>query len=165
MAETGTRAIVYVDMDGVLVDFESGKTSLQQRNATETTHASPASTPKQGEKEASARFRAAERATVKLSLQVVGDPTLRAKSVIEVRGISPLLSGKYYVTEVKHLISRSGYTCDLKLTRDGKGRLPTPNAQAQQGEPNRQQAKDKDEPRQVENVDPETGETRVEYYP
>ena len=24
MAETGTRAIVYVDMDGVLVDFESG---------------------------------------------------------------------------------------------------------------------------------------------
>jgi phage protein D len=147
------------------VDPESGETSLEQRNATATTHASPASTAKQVEKEASARFRAAERATVKLSMQVVGDPTLRAKSVVEVRGISPLLSGKYYVTEVRHSISSSGYTCDLKLTRDGKGRVPTRKAQAQQGEPNRHQAKDKDEPRQVEAVDAETGKTRVEYYP
>jgi phage protein D len=148
-----------------VVHPETGDTSRQQRSATQTTHSSAASSTAQVRREAGARFRAAERATVKLSLTVVGDPTLRAKSVIEVRGISPLLSGKYYVNEVKHAVSSSGYTCDLKLTRDGKGRLPTIRAQPQQGQRNRQEPKYKDRPREVEVVDRETGETHVEYHP
>jgi phage protein D len=124
-----------------VVDRETGETSLQERNATTSVHPTSAPTPAAAERESAARFRRAERETVKLALQVVGDPTLRAKQVVEVRGISSLLSGKYYVTEAKHVISSSGYVVDLKLTRDGTGarRGAGPNArgQPQGGEPNR----------------------------
>jgi hypothetical protein len=88
-----------------VVDPETGSTSLQQRNATVSAHPTAASTPEAAKREAEARFRAAERDTVKLSLQVVGDPTLRAKTIIEVRGIlSPpvdLRSDSTDVTEIQ----------------------------------------------------------------
>ena len=75
-----------------VVDRETGETSLQERNATTSVHPTSAPTPAAAERESAARFRRAERETVKLALQVVGDPTLRAKQVVEVRGISSLLS-------------------------------------------------------------------------
>jgi hypothetical protein len=100
---------------------------------------------------------------MKLSMNVVGDPTLRAKSIVEVRGITQLLSGKYYVTEVKHVVSGSGYTCELKLTRDGTGRMAKKVAQEQRGERNRTRPRNDGEVTQVEAVDPETGSTRIEY--
>jgi hypothetical protein len=146
-----------------VVDPETGATSLETRNATTSVHPTASSTMKRAEREAAARFRAAERSTVKLSMQVVGDPTLRAKTVVEVRGVTPLLSGKYYVTEVKHVLTGAGYTCELKLTRDGIGRLAGRTAQAQQGERNRAVPRTDGEITQLEVVDPETGGTRVEY--
>ncbi len=81
-----------------VVDPETGSTSLETRNATATVHPTSASTEGRARRESAARFRRAERATVKLSMRVVGDPTLHAKSIVEVRGVSGLLSGKYYVT-------------------------------------------------------------------
>lgn len=151
-----------------VVDRETGETSLQERNATTSVHPTSAPTPAAAERESAARFRRAERETVKLALQVVGDPTLRAKQVVEVRGISSLLSGKYYVTEAKHVISSSGYVVDLKLTRDGTGarRGAGPNArgQPQGGEPNRTTpATGTSTVTELERVDPETGRTVVEY--
>ncbi|MFH0899378.1 MAG: contractile injection system protein, VgrG/Pvc8 family, partial [Pseudomonadota bacterium] len=116
-SETVERATLGETVE--VIDQETGATSLQVRNATASVHPTAASTTKQATRESAARFRAAERSTVKLSMQVVGDPTLRAKSIVEVRGITPFLSGKYYVSEVKHAVSGSGYTCELKLTRDG----------------------------------------------
>jgi hypothetical protein len=151
-----------------VVDRETGETSLQERNATTSVHPTSAPTPAAAERESAARFRRAERETVKLALQVVGDPTLRAKQVVEVRGISSLLSGKYYVTEAKHVVSSSGYVVDLKLTRDGTGarRGAGPNArgQPQGGEPNRTTpATGTSTVTELERVDPETGRTVVEY--
>jgi phage protein D len=146
-----------------VVDPETGATSLQTRNATASVHPTSAPTAGRASRESDARFRRAERATVKLSLRVVGDPTLHAKSIVEVRGISGLLSGKYYVTEVKHVISSSGYTCDLKLTRDGQGQRARRLAQEQRGERNTSRARTDGEMTQVEVVDPETGATRIEY--
>jgi phage protein D len=146
-----------------VVDPETGSTSLETRNATASVHPTASSTSKRAERESAARFRAAERSTVKLSMNVVGDPTLRAKSIVEVRGITPLLSGKYYVTEVKHVVSGSGYTCELKLTRDGTGRMAKKVAQEQRGERNRTRPRNDGEVTQVEAVDPETGSTRIEY--
>lgn len=102
-----------------VVDPKTGETSLQERNATTSVH--PTSASSAAGRESAARYRRVERETVKLSMQVVGDPTLRAKQVVEVRGISSLLSGKSYVTECKHLISSSSYVVDWKLTRDGTG--------------------------------------------
>lgn len=146
-----------------VVDPETGATSLQTRNATASVHPTSAPNAGRASRESDARFRRAERATVKLSLRVVGDPTLHAKSIVEVRGISGLLSGKYYVTEVKHVISSSGYTCDLKLTRDGQGQRARRLAQEQRGERNTSRARTDGEMTQVEVVDPETGSTRIEY--
>jgi phage protein D len=145
---------------------ETGATVLETRNATATVHSTSATTQGKTIRESEARFRRAERAAVKLSLQVVGDPTLRAKSLVEVRGISSLLSGKYYAEEVKHVISSSGYVCDLRLTRDGVGRRRgvAPQAQREQGG-----TRNQSEPRtdgamtEVEAIDPERGGTRVEY--
>jgi phage protein D len=146
-----------------VVDPESGSTSLESRNATASVHPTSAPTAGRAARESAARFRRAERATVKLSMQVVGDPTLHAKSIVEVRGVSGLLSGKYYVTGVKHVISSSGYTCELKLTRDGQGRRARQVAREQRGERNTSRPRTDGEMTQVEAVDPETGATRIEY--
>jgi hypothetical protein len=167
--ETGRTSVAPVEpaapADGDIFTGEPEMSVLDARNATEAGHATPAATPTRARGEADARFRRAERASVKLSLQVVGDPTLRAKSVVEVRGISPLLSGKYYVAELRHTVNGSGYVCDLKLTRDGKGRhtrggQPAP---AQGGEHNEAQPAKGAEPVLVETIDPETGRTRIEF--
>ena len=100
---------------------------------------------------------------MKLSLRVVGDPTLHAKSLVEVRGISGLLSGKYYATDVKHVVSSSGYVCELKLTRDGSGRRARQVAQEQRGERNQSEAGAAAAVTEVEVVDPESGATHIEY--
>ena len=146
-----------------VVDPETGATSLETRNATASVHPTSASTEGRAGRESAARFRRAERATVKLSMRVVGDPTLHAKSIVELRGVSGLLSGKYYVTGVKHVISSSGYTCDLKLTRDGSGRRARQVAREQRGERNTSRPRSDGELTQVEAVDSETGATRIEY--
>ena len=146
-----------------VVDPETGRTHLEQRNATASVHPTSAATAGRAGREAAARFRRAERSTIKLTLQVVGDPTVRAKSIVEVRNVSELLSGKYYVTEAKHTIAGSGYACDLKLTRDGTGRLARRLAREQRGEPNRTKATRSGQLTAVERVDPETGKTRLEY--
>ena len=146
-----------------MVDPETGATSLETRNATASVHATSAPTEGRARRESAARFRRAERATVKLSMRVVGDPTLHAKSIVEVRGVSGLLSGKYYVTDVQHVISSSGYTCDLKLSRDGQGQRARRLAQEQRGERNTSSARTDGELTQVEAVDPETGATQIEY--
>ena len=109
-----------------------------------------------------------QRAALRIDTDARDDPTLRAKQVVEVRGISSLLSGKYYVTESKHVISSSGYVVDLKLTREGTGarRGAGPNArgQPQGGEPNRTTpATGTSTVTELERVDPETGRTVVEY--
>ncbi len=143
-----------------VVDPESGETSIQVRNATETVHSSAASTQANVQQEAAGRFVGAERETLRLSMQVIGDPTLRARSIVEVRGISSLLSGKYYMKKVKHALGSSGYVCDLELTRDGMGRSTRPK---QGGERNTSVPRKESAPTQVETIDPESGQTNIEY--
>ena len=150
-----------------VVDPVTGTSTLQARNATTSVQPTSAPTTAAAGRESSARFRRAERETVKLSMQVVGDPTLRAKEVVEVRGISALLSGKYYVTEAKHVVSSSGYVVELKLTRDGTGARAqggtATQGQPQGGEPNRSAPASGGELTQVEVIDPASGASHVEY--
>jgi phage protein D len=149
-----------------VVDPENGTTSLLQRNATVSVHASAAATPEAAKSESEARFQQAERETIKLAMQIVGDPTLRAKQVVELRGASSLLSGKYYVTEAKHTISASGYVVDLKLTRDAGGRrvgAAASEVQAQGGQPNRAAPATGSAMTPIEKIDPQDGSSRVEY--
>jgi phage protein D len=149
-----------------VVDPKTGTTSFQQRNATTAVEPSSAANTTAAKRESAARFQKAERETIKLSMQVVGDPTLRAKTVVEVRGISTLLSGKYYVTEAKHAISASGYVVDLKLTRDAGGRrqgAAPATGQPQGGQPNRNEATTGGALTPVEVIDRKTGTSRIEY--
>jgi len=165
------------------IDGETGATRTEttpvlERNATETVRPTSAATAAQARREARARFRRAERASVRLSLKVVGDPTLNAKSIVEVRGISAALSGLYYVTSVKHSIASSGYTCELKATRDGTGRRARALVAERRGAPaaasdaepelggdrNRSEATDPHgELEPIELLDGETGATVLEY--
>ena len=168
-----------------IIDPESGaETGRQARNATSTVRPSTASTPAQARREARARFVRAERATVKLALKVVGDPTLHAKSIVEVRGISALLSGPYYVTDAKHVISGGSYVCELKATRDGTGRRARALAQERRGtstpeappgaadeerehggERNQSERTSRYEHVRFDRVDPETGREVGEFRP
>jgi phage protein D len=147
-----------------VVDPKTGTTTLLKRNATASVAPTSSSTPTAAGREAEARFVKAERETVKLTMQVVGDPSLAAKSIVEVHGISTLLSGKYYVTDAKHSISSSGYTCDLKLSRDAKGKAADGGAKPQTGDKNAAALKKAGEKKQVEMIDKATGASHVEYH-
>ncbi len=72
------------------MDPETGAISMEVRNASEAVRAG---TGPDAAAEAEDRFRRAERPTAKLSVQVVGDPTLRAKTLVELRGFNPQASG------------------------------------------------------------------------
>jgi phage protein D len=146
-----------------VVDPESRQTRLEARSATASVHATPASSSAKAAREADARFIGADRETVKLSVQTVGDPTLAAKTIVELRGLTPRLSGKYYVTEAKHTVNGSGYATELKLTKDGSGRLAQVVARAQGGEHNTTQAQRPWTSSPIERVDPETRKTALEY--
>lgn len=145
-----------------VVDPELGGTSLQRRNATASVHPTSASTAGQAAREANARFRGAERGTVKLSAQAVGDPTLRAKTVIELRGLSRLLSGKYYISEAKHQVTSGSYVVELQLTSDGIGRRLS-GGKSQGGVRNRHVVSNG--MTEIEVVDPERGGTQIQYRP
>jgi len=148
-----------------VVDPETGTTTLDRRNATASVRTSAASTEGRARREANARFRSSSQKTVELKLQVVGDPEQLAKTLIEVQGISQFLSGKYYVKNVKHVLSSSGYVMDLDCIKDATGRLArrVERARASAGRPNTAPRRSPDELREVEAVDAETGATRVEY--
>ncbi|HEU4533006.1 MAG TPA: contractile injection system protein, VgrG/Pvc8 family [Polyangiaceae bacterium] len=150
-----------------VVDPETGATALQTRNATANVAPTSASSAGRARREADARFVKAEREAVKLSLQVVGDPTLAAKTVVEVRGLSALLSGKYYVRAVKHVVNGSGYACDLTLTRDGKGAPAAADGRGRpQGgakNPHAAPAPGDGSLQEFETVDPETGASMTSY--
>jgi len=146
-----------------VVDPETGKTSIQSRNTTVQVCPTAVGDSQKAGKMAKKSYKKAAELAVKLSMQVIGDPSLRAKSVVEVQGISDLLSGKYYVKDVKHSISASGYFCDLKLIRDGVGSRARPAGEKQKGKKNVHRQTDKKELVQFEVVNPETGKTRIEY--
>jgi hypothetical protein len=49
-----------------------------------------------------------------------GNPALKARTVIELKGLGARFSGSYYVTSVTHTIDSSGYRCDFEVKRNGR---------------------------------------------
>ena len=100
-------------------------------------------------------------------MRVVGDPTLMSGRIVEVRNISRLLSGNYFVRTATHAVAGDGYTTELALRRDGVGRTARQLAHPQGGTPNEQQADisggESPASRMVEVVDPESGRSQIEY--
>jgi phage protein D len=143
-----------------VIDPETGALSMEMRNTSEAVRVDSTG---DAQREASSRFKNAERPTVKLSVETLGDPTLRAKTLVELRGLPPLLSGKYYVTEVRHTVNDQGYVCALKLVRDAFGRRAGSALRPQGGEPNRAEKRSDGALTPVRVIDPQSGATRIEY--
>ncbi|MEO7729592.1 MAG: contractile injection system protein, VgrG/Pvc8 family [Kofleriaceae bacterium] len=146
-----------------IVDPETGATRLERRNIAEDIRSTAEPSSPTAKREADARYRRAQHLTVELSATVIGDPSLLAKTVVELQGISQRLSGKYYLKEAKHKIDGSGYTVELKSLRDGHSEL---GGAPSNGKPNRGRTADNDPDalRPVEVVDPETGRTHIDYF-
>lgn len=168
-------------------------TSPESRVAQEEVRVTAAADTSTAQTEARARFRRATQAAVKMSLDVVGDPGLLAKSVVELRGFGRRLSQRYYVREATHVIEHgSGYETKLKLISDGHGGHSTESRLARglsgfevgaaaRGRPNTQEpapgaeggsegaspagaaGQGPPELETIERIDPETGETQIVY--
>lgn len=69
--------------------------------------------------EAKRRFRKTQQVAVKMKMEVWGDPTFVAKSVVQISGMGKRLSGKYYVKAVAHALDAGGYVMSLDLVTDG----------------------------------------------
>lgn len=55
------------------------------------------------------------------SASTIGLPDLCAGQTVELKGLGPLFSGKYYVTRTVHSINSAGYQTRLDVKRDGIG--------------------------------------------
>lgn len=104
----------------VAIDGEGGKLIDRSETAYEDTVASNVQTEEDAVREAKGRYRKTQQVAVKLDLELRGDPSLVAKTVIQVEGLGTRLSGKYYVKEVTHnLDAGSGYSMSVKCITDG----------------------------------------------
>lgn len=83
---------------------------------------SSATTWEGAKREAQARLNDVQQKGMVLTVQAAGDPGFLAKSVCEIRGVGPHLSGKYYVVSVKHDIGPSGYKMTFKARSEGTKR-------------------------------------------
>jgi phage protein D len=104
----------------VVVDPETRQTRIEAEAGSEETRPTSAPDVETARRGARARFRRVQQTAVKMTMNIVGDPLLLAKTVVEVRGMGQRLSGRYYVRKVSHKIG-SGYTCSLNLISDGDG--------------------------------------------
>lgn len=102
-----------------LVDGKTGR-FVPSYDRSESFHEEPAREP--AKDEAEAKFTAAELRQIEATAVVVGDPTIKAKTNIEIQGVGRKFSGVYYVTSVRHTIDESGYRSELKLRRNALGR-------------------------------------------
>ena len=134
-----------------------------------TTAPTAASTSADAQKQAGGSFTSKQQTAIKLSGELVGDPFLGAKTIVEIAGIGKRLSGRYYLATVTHKIDSGGYKTSFKAHSDGtglgsggQGKASTPN---KKDAPDTAGASDTDPVplQQVQKVDPATGKTVTEY--
>src|SRR6185369_2820151 len=106
-----------------VIDFETLTTTtvVDQNAANEEVRTTPAADAAAAQAEARGRFRRVQQTAVKMSLDLVGDPSLLAKTVVEVQGVGQRLSGRYYLKKVSHSISTGGYLLKAEAVSDGHG--------------------------------------------
>jgi len=75
-------------------------------------------TLKEAEELARAYLKRSEYALLQGSGSVVGDPGLRAKTLVKIAGVGERYSGTYYVTKVTHSIGDGGYTSEFECQRN-----------------------------------------------
>ncbi len=136
-----------------------------------STSPTAAKTATDAAKQAAGSFTSKQQGAVKLSVEIVGDPFIGAKTIVEIDGIGKRMSGRYYLTSVTHKIDGSGYKTSFKCQSDGTGGAGG-KGQGKGGKPNTKDPPPdpKNDPSgaptaltPVQKVDPKTGETKTEY--
>lgn len=99
-------------------------------------------------------FAKSQMQAVQLTMTCVGDPTMLAKSNIEIEGIGKTISGVYHVTSVKHQLG-SGYKMVIKAKRDGKASAATTGQDFTKDKPKSEEAnKGKENTQAADATDP-----------
>jgi phage protein D len=75
-------------------------------------------TMKEAEELARAYLKRSEYTLLQGSGSVVGDPVLKAKTLVEIAGVGTRYSGSFYVTKVSHSIGDGGYTSEFECSRN-----------------------------------------------
>jgi uncharacterized protein len=81
----------------------------------------PVFTPQQAQARAFAILMDRSNDAIKASGTTVGLPDLRAGVNVEIRGLGPRFSGRYFVTETTHSIGNGGYTTKFSARREDPG--------------------------------------------
>lgn len=87
-------------------------------------------------READGKFTKAAQTAAKISLEIIGDPSISAKQILDIQGISKRLSGLYYVKKAKHKLSSASYTINLEVVTDGLHGGPGTTGKPTGGSPN-----------------------------
>lgn len=134
---------------------------------------SSAATAEEAKTDADSKYKRAQGVAVRLKFDVYGDPHLLAKTVIRFDAwgggkMSKRISGLYYVSEVEHDIARGNYVCRVECRTDGGGSgsgaktKSGSNANLNKDEGAANNGADPvGEIRALEEIDPETEETRL----
>lgn len=129
----------------------------------EETQVTAETDPEAAKRRAKGRFRRGQMNTYKLNMATIGDPLVVAKSVIKVSGIGQKLSGRYYVSSVKHKIAGS-YTLALKCKRDAASQgKAAATGKENEKDPKAQAGKQSNDLEPVIKIDPRTLEKTITY--
>ena len=131
-----------------------GETSVQPTTATN---------PVDAKKQADGAFKRTSLTAVQMTLDLVGDPNLVAKTTIEITGLGKRLSGKYYITELSHKLG-SGYTMSAKVKTDGGNHGVNKKADPAKANLNTKDAADPNALHEELTVDPKTGEVKKQFF-
>jgi phage protein D len=120
-SRAGLAEVVLIKSDDLL----NGRTTFSGPQSVGAAYAptseGQATKPEAAATEAKAAFRRAQRGSVKLTLEAVGDPTMLAKTVCHLSGVGAALTGRYYVKEVTHNVAAGNYRIQCKMVSDGIG--------------------------------------------
>lgn len=150
-----------------VIDPEAGSSSIRRLVGSSETRGTSAQSDAQATTEARARRRRAAQSAIKMSIPLIGDPTLVGKSIVELRGFGRRLSGRWYVRTVKHKVEPGGYTMEAKVSTDGTNAAATRSGDGlpdvtTEGQVNRRAARTEG-PTPIERVDGESGRTSVQF--
>jgi phage protein D len=138
----------------LLVD---GATGEEKYEAQETGKIipSPEQTKKDNQVLAESVKQSAQLDQLEAEATVIGIPTIAAKEIIEIAGVSSKFSGNYYIKQVRHEIGAGGYLMTLELKRNALGKAAEKAADSQ-GKENKQHGESEAKPKTV-TVNPDTG--------
>lgn len=158
-----------------IIDPVTGQSTMTSNVATVEFKPTTETNQDQAKREATGVFKRTQQTAVKLTINMVGDALVCAKSVLDVRGISKRLSGLYYVNQANHKIDSNGsFSLALKTSTDGTHGhsqdllardVPTkkkPDSKANPN-PNKGEAPDPSQLEPVEIIDPATGQPATSF--